>query len=116
MKFRSDEIFPCERQDLTVEIVDGGCKKQERAYDPPPIGLFCSHGNGRSYFHGILIKYSEASEAKEGLRVVIRYILNHLLHTLLFEAVVGDEAVFDVGAYDIAEAAAEILVAGIGEE
>ncbi len=47
---------------------------------------------------------------------MIRYILNHLLHTLLFEAVVGDEAVFDVGAYDIAEAAAEILVAGIGEE
>ena len=47
MELRCNEVLPCERQDLTVEIVNGGRQEQQRTDDPTEIGhlgsLNCRH-------------------------------------------------------------------------
>ena len=48
-----DKVFPCERQDLTVHIVNGGCQEEQRTDDPAEVGHLSSLYRSHSYLISI---------------------------------------------------------------
>ena len=52
MKFGLYKLVPCEGENLTVEIVDGGREKEHRADYPPEVGHFVLTGHNISAMYG----------------------------------------------------------------
>ena len=42
VELRGNEIFPCQREHLTVHVVNGGCQEEQRTDDPTEIGHLSS--------------------------------------------------------------------------
>ena len=47
MELWCDKVFPSQRKNLTVHIIDGGCQEEQRTNNPTEVGhlssLNCAH-------------------------------------------------------------------------
>ena len=78
--------------------------------------LFSHTGNAPAYTAGAFCFEILNIKFEVVLCVVVADVLHHLVDALLLKAVVGDLAVLDVVADQVAEDSTEVFVTGIGEE